>query len=112
MARLDDIPAAERRVIENLSLPTYETTPFVRGLPLAERRVALVSTAGLQRRGDRPFGVSAGDYRVIPSSVAADDLVMSHASPNFDHIKSCLDFVVIEHQRAKNITLKLHVISI
>ena len=84
MARLDDIPATERKVIENLSLPTYETTPFVRGLPLAERRVALVSTAGLQRRGDRPFGVSAGDYRVIPSSVAADDLVMSHASPNFD----------------------------
>lgn len=84
MARLEDIPDVEREVIMNLRLPDYPTTPFVDGPPLAERRVAIVSTAGLQRRGDRPFGVAAGDYRVIPGDTPPGDLVMSHASPNFD----------------------------
>ena len=84
MARLDDIPAAERQVIIDLPLPSYDSTPFVAGPPLSERRVALVSTAGLQRRGDRPFSADAGDYRVIPGDTPSAELVMSHLSPNFD----------------------------
>ena len=46
--------------------------------------MALVSTAGLHRRGDRPFGAGAEDYRVIPGDTACGDLVMSHVSQNFD----------------------------
>ncbi len=84
MARLHDVPEAERNVITGLECPTFDTTPFVSGPPLDERRVAMISTAGLHRRGDRPFGLGAGDYRIIPGGTAPADIVMSHISPNFD----------------------------
>jgi D-proline reductase (dithiol) PrdB len=47
-------------------------------------RIALISTAGLQRRGDRPFSVDSADFRLIPGDTPASDLVMSHISTNFD----------------------------
>ena len=81
---MDDIPAAEREVIRSLDCPTFETAPFASGPPVAQRRVAIISTAGLQRRGDRPFSADAGDYRIIPAGTAPGDIVMSHVSPNFD----------------------------
>jgi len=84
MARLDRMPPDERRHLLALPCPTFESTAWVTGPPLAQRRVALVSTAGLHRRGDRPFGVGAADYRVIPADSAARELVMSHVSTNFD----------------------------
>ncbi|MDP6516429.1 MAG: glycine/sarcosine/betaine reductase selenoprotein B family protein [Alphaproteobacteria bacterium] len=46
----------------------------------------LISTAGLQRRGDREFAIGAVDYRVIPGDIAAGDLIMSHVSTNFDRV--------------------------
>jgi len=84
MARLDRMPAIEREHLLALPCPTYDTTPFVTGPPLTERRVALISTAGLHRRTDRAFCVGAADYRVIPRDTPANDLVMSHISTNFD----------------------------
>ncbi len=84
MARLIDVPEAERNVILGLHLPTFDTQPAVAGPPLRERRVAIISTAGLHRRGDRPFTLGAQDYRVIPGDTPAADIVMSHISPNFD----------------------------
>lgn len=84
MARLESIPEPLRSHIAALACPTFETTPWREGPPLAQRRVAIVSTAGLHVRGDRPFGVFSGDYRVIPGDVRAGDLVMSHISANFD----------------------------
>jgi D-proline reductase (dithiol) PrdB len=58
----------------------------VAGPPLRQRRVALISTAGLHGRGDRPFdgGAGATEYRVIPGDARTADLVMSHISVNFD----------------------------
>ncbi len=64
--------------------PRFDATPWVSGPPLGRRRVAMISTAGLQRRGDRPFDTGAADYRIIPWDVPAQDLVMSHISTNFD----------------------------
>ena len=84
MARMADIPEPERSAIAGFACPTYESTPFVTGPSLAERRVALISTAGLQRRGDRPFDFDADDYRVIPGDVDPIDVAMSHISSNFD----------------------------
>jgi D-proline reductase (dithiol) PrdB len=62
----------------------FDSTPFVTGPPLAECRVALISTAGLHRRGDRPFEAGSADYRLIPAGTPANELVMSHISTNFD----------------------------
>ncbi|MET4698267.1 D-proline reductase (dithiol) PrdB [Constrictibacter sp. MBR-5] len=84
MARLSDLPPALARHIAGLPCPTFDTTPRADGPPLSERRVALVTTAGLMRRGDRPFGPGSGDYRVIPGDTAGGDLVMTHVSVNYD----------------------------
>ncbi len=91
MARLKELPEAMRSRIADLDCPIYETNPWVEGPPLSQRRVSLISTAGLHTRDDRPFGAAdgslspvAGDYRIIPGEVSAKDLVMSHVSTNFD----------------------------
>ena len=88
MVRLADLPSWESEHLLNLArhAPTFKTRPYVRGPTLSKRRVALISTAGLHRRQDRPFGSGQGatEYRVIPSDTPADDLVMSHISVNFD----------------------------
>ena len=46
--------------------------------------MAIISTAGLHRREDRPLAGMEGDYRIIPSDTSARDLVMTHVSTNFD----------------------------
>ena len=85
MVRLEDLSEGQRRNAENLQCPTFETHPWVKGPSLSKRRVAIVSTAGLHGRDDRPFTRDAGDfYRVIPSSINANDLLMSHTSAGFD----------------------------
>ena len=86
MVRTKDLPEPERSHLLKQPCPVFETRPWVGGPPLSERRVALVSTAGLHRRGDRPFTFAPGDhYRVIPGDLQAQDIVMSHVSTNFDH---------------------------
>ena len=85
MVRWEALSEGQRRNAENLQCPTFETQPWAEGPPLGERRVAIISTAGLHTRDDRPFTRGAGDhYRVIPSSIGANDLVMSHVSAGFD----------------------------
>ena len=88
MVKLADLPAAEREAHLNriTTLPKFEQRPFVKGPALAKRRVAIITTAGLHARSDGPFdnGGAGTDYRVIPTGTAPADVVMSHASVNFD----------------------------
>ena len=88
MVRLADLPDFERaHMLDKLKgLEDFNARPWVKPPPLKHCRIAIVSTAGLQVRGDRPFGPSATatDYRVIPGDTLAADLVMSHQSVNFD----------------------------
>ena len=86
MARLTDMPEWERQhhLDKIRELPDFGPTPFVAGLPLRQRRVAIVTTSGLHARSDRPFQVGSADYRVIPGDTPAGDLVMSHVSVNYD----------------------------
>ena len=51
---------------------------------LDKRRVAIISTAGLIKRGDRPFGLGDASYRLIPGDLDMNQVVMSHISTNFD----------------------------
>ncbi len=96
MVRLADLAEGQRKNAENLPCPAFDTQPWVKGPPLSKRRVAIISTAGLHGRDDRPFTRSAGDlYRVIPSSINAADLVMSHVSANFDRSGFQQDWNVI-----------------
>lgn len=86
MARLADLPAWEREHhLEKIhDLPDFGPTPWVDGPPLAQRRIAIITTAGLSLRGDSPFKAGAADYRVIPHDASAADIVMSHVSVNYD----------------------------
>ncbi len=86
MARMSDFSAAEQKhhLDKIRDFPDFGATPWVEGPPLARRRVAIISTAGLHLRGDRPFDSGAADYRVIPGDAPAADLIMSHVSVNFD----------------------------
>lgn len=84
MVHLHEMPEKLRNALVNQDLPDYGTTPWAAAKPLADCRVAIVSTAGLHRRGDSPFVAGAGDYRIIPDDGDTDDLLMSHISTNFD----------------------------
>ena len=85
MAVMEKLPEIERKYLEDLPCPAFDSTPWVTGSPLNQRRVAIISTAGLHRPEDRPFTFDPGDYyRIIPSDIKATELVMSHVSTNFD----------------------------
>ncbi len=84
MARLDDIPEPTRTAVRDIPCPAFDTTPFVSGPALSERRVAIVSSAALIQRGDKPFDFGSGEYRAVPGDWANADILMSHVSINFD----------------------------
>src|SRR5436309_10336590 len=93
--RLDRLPPPVAERYAGLECPEFATTPWVAGPPLAERRVAIVSSAGLVVRGERPFRGREADYRVIPSSTRPDQLLCSHISINFDRTGFQEDWNVI-----------------
>ena len=84
MARLEDIPEPTRTAVRDIPCPSFDTAPFVSGPKLAERRVAIVSSAALIHRGDKPFAFGSGEYRAVPSSWPNADILMSHVSINYD----------------------------
>lgn len=84
MARLEDMVSSLRDRLAGLECEPYAGSPWVAAKPMAQRRIAIVSTAGLQRRGDHPFQLGSNDFRVIPSDTPSSDIVMSHVSTNFD----------------------------
>ena len=77
--RESDVPAR----LANLDVPRFASIPWADGPPLNERRLAIVSTAGLMQRGDRPFSFGATDYRIIDAESDAD-VLMTHISTNYD----------------------------
>jgi D-proline reductase (dithiol) PrdB len=80
MARHEDIPQSTR----DAPCPNFETQPFVVGPPLAQRRLAIVSSAALIQRGDQPFHFGSAECRFVPASRPAAEILMSHVSINFD----------------------------
>ena len=84
MARIEDIPQPTRDAALNVPCPAFETTPFVAGQPLARRRIAIVSSAALIRRGDKPFPFGSGECRFVAADTPPNDLLLSHVSINFD----------------------------
>ncbi len=84
MARLENYSEEEKNHLLSLPCPKFESADFITGPKLSERKVAVISTAGLHQRSDRPFGLGASDYRLIPKDSPSKDLVMSHISTNYD----------------------------
>ena len=66
-------------------------TPLAK--PLAECRVAIVTTAALHVAGDEGFVPDDPSYRVLPSD--RRDLALGHWSPNFDRSGFVADLDVV-----------------
>jgi D-proline reductase (dithiol) PrdB len=81
---LTDLPPAQAQRLAELECPDFKTRPWVVGPSLGQRRVAIVSSAGLVVRGEDPFRGRDPDYRAIPASAKPEELLCSHISINFD----------------------------
>jgi D-proline reductase (dithiol) PrdB len=85
MPRLDRLPEASRRTLLSFPAQVNQTAPFTRlARPLGACRPAIVTTAGLHRRGDRPFEPGDQTYRVIASDTPTVEIIQSHTSIGFD----------------------------
>ena len=80
----DEMPEPGRSNLLNHEMPDMGETPCVDGPPLAERRISLLTTAGLHDWQDAPFTPGVSEYRMIASSMDMADLVTSHPSTNID----------------------------
>jgi len=94
--RLEKVSEAERRLLMSFKCSEFETHPWVPGPPLNKRRVAIITTAGLHGREDRPFRMDPQDFfRTIPGNVQPNDLVMSHMAASFDRTGFQRDWNVV-----------------
>jgi D-proline reductase (dithiol) PrdB len=93
MVKIAEMPAVGRGFISELEMPESEQTPWTPPVPAKERRVAVVSTAAVSRRGERPFSWLARDYRVVGKDDR--DLVMTHVAAEYDRTAWQQDLNVI-----------------
>lgn len=96
MPSLERLSESTRNSILTLPVDVNESTPFTKpSRPLFESRVAIVTSAGLHLRGDRPFTSGDPTYRNIPSATSAADIVQSHTSIGFDRTAVLADINVV-----------------
>jgi D-proline reductase (dithiol) PrdB len=86
MVDLKSLPEEERAHLLGKKLEPFAAAPFVSGPPIRERRVAIVTTAGLHRAGDKQFLMVDLSYRVLPGDIRGEELAMTHSSVHFDRI--------------------------
>ena len=102
MVRLSDLHPEEAQHLRDMggrfAQMEIGATPWVTPPPLSEAKIALVTSAGLHRRDDRPFRFGDTGYRVIPNDIDPADLVQTHVSVNFDRT---------HYQRDVNVVLPL-----
>lgn len=76
-----------------LPAPEFPDPAFVTPIPLAEAKVAIVTSAAIHRVDDEAFSQGDTGYRMIPRE--ARDLVLGHWSPNFDRAGFTADLNVV-----------------
>ncbi len=82
MVRIADMPAVGRGFISDLEMIDFEKPAWTKPVPKQERRIAVVSTAAISKRGEKPFSWLARDYRAINKNDR--DLVMTHVAAEYD----------------------------
>jgi len=90
MPKLEVLGEIQRKSMLMWPCLEHDDTPWTpMAKPLSESKVALVTTAGLHVKGDKPFiaAKQGGDtsFRVIPRGTIANDILQSHTSIGFDH---------------------------
>ena len=81
---MTSLPPAQAKRLAGIECPDFERRPWVTGPALSQRRVAVVSSAGLFVRSEKPFRGRDTDYRAIPADTKPEELLISHISINFD----------------------------
>lgn len=71
-----------RQGVSGVPVPEFETTAFVTPPPLNKATVALLTSAGLQRPGEKGWGIGDQSFRVFDKDER--NLMSTHLSPNFD----------------------------
>ncbi len=85
MPRLDQLSEIQRQSALYFPCFEHDITPWVPwDKELSQSTIALVSSAGLHMRGDRPFSGGDPSYRVIPSDSDPADVIDSHTSIGWD----------------------------
>ena len=82
MTQIPEMPAIARGFISNLELTEPSQLYWTQPVSARERRVSIVSTAAVHRRGDKPFSWLAKDSRTFHKTDR--DLVMTHVAVEFD----------------------------
>ena len=85
MVKLADLPEYERDHLMSKLLPPLGELPWVaNSKPLSEKKIAIITTAGLNFREDNNFEFADSSYRALPRDLASSDILMTHASVNYD----------------------------
>src|SRR5215204_725439 len=96
MVRLSQLSEIARKSALTHPCQVNDVTPWTAPVrPLSESRLALVTTAGLHLRGDRPFVNADTSYRVFASDSPPNELVQSHVSIGFDRTAIQRDINVV-----------------
>jgi len=82
MVLIPDMPAVGRGFISRLEKYTFDNPSWTQPKEANSRRVSIVSTAAISKRGDKPFSWLANNHRVIDKNNL--DLVMTHIAVEYD----------------------------
>src|SRR5882724_11951771 len=96
MPRLATLPQIQRNMLLTRAVEVNDDAPRATlGRPVADCTLAVVTSAGIHCRGDRPFGREDPSFRVIPSVAGAAELLQSHSSLAFDKTAFSRDVNVV-----------------
>src|SRR5258708_31379655 len=84
MARLEKLDPVLAKSLRLMPVFEHEGAPWTTPKPVAQARLAIVTTAGLVRRGEDPFKSGETAYRPIPGDLDRAEMLLSHVSVNFD----------------------------
>jgi len=82
MVRWNDLSEASKALSADYPVVAFEDRPWVTPPPPGERRIAVVSSAGIHTPDDKPFPWNDHSWRSFPRDQG--DFHLSHASVNFD----------------------------
>ena len=82
MVLIPEMPAVGRGFISRLEKYTFNNPAWTVPKEASSRRVSIVSSAAISKRGDKPFSWLANNHRVIEKDNL--DLVMTHVAVEYD----------------------------
>ena len=81
MVRLKDLPIYEQEHLLSKLLPPLGPLPWViNNKSLNKKKIAIITTAGLNYRNEENFNFVDASFRAIPTETESKNLLMTHSS--------------------------------